>query len=201
MLALATAIYVSNRLWAQGPAGAQQQQQQPKSRIAILNLTYVVKHYKKFQTYQEELKKAVEPFQAKDASLKAEGEKLAKEGQTPTTAAARREQIEARLKQIQREIDDNKTDAQKKLAAQQESQLKTLYMDVRSVAEKYAQSHNYEMILHYNDAVTADDYWSGPNIARKMQAGALMPLYWANGIDISANIVQTLNGPAAAPVK
>ncbi len=195
VLALGTAIYVSSHLAAQQPNAAQQQQQ-PKSRIAILNLTYVVKHYKKFQTYQEELKKMVEPFQAKDTSLKKEGETLTKEGQTPATTADRREKIEQRLKQIAREIEDNKNDAQKKVQQQQEGQLRTLYMDIRGVAEKYAQAHGYEMVLHYNDAVTTEDYWSAPNIARKMQAGALMPLYWTNGIDISSNIVQTLNGGA-----
>jgi len=77
-----------------------------RSRIALINLTYVVKNYEKFKSFQEELKKAVEPFQAKDTSLKAEGDKIAKDAQTPNTTAEKREQIERKLKDIQRAIED-----------------------------------------------------------------------------------------------
>ena len=61
---------------------------------------------------------------------------------------------------------------------------------------------NFELVLHYNDALTNEDYWSPANIMRKMQAGACMPLYAMPGMDISGPIVQTLNASyrPAAPV-
>lgn len=199
VLTLGAGIYLSSQLAAQTPAaggGAPAGMAQPKTRVALLNLTYVIKNYNKFKSFQEELKKTVEPYQAKDTSLKAEGEKLAKEAQAPNTTAEKRDQIEKKLKDLQRQIEDNKNDAQKIVVKKQEEQLKILYMDVRSVVDRYAQAHNFEMVLHYNDAVTPDDYWSPANIARKMQAGALMPMYIANGLDISGPIVTTLNGGA-----
>lgn len=198
MAALTLAIYASNQLWAQ-TSSATSQAPSPKSRVGLLNLTYVIKHYKKFQTFQDEMKKTLDPFQTKDTSMKAEGEKLAKEMQTPATTQQRREEIDRKLKQLQRDIEDNKNDAQKLVVKKQEDQLKILYMDVRGVVEKYAQAHGFEMILHYSDAVTPDDYWSPANIARKMQIGALMPMYFANGVDVSFNIVTTLNGGNSAP--
>ncbi|MFO0928806.1 MAG: OmpH family outer membrane protein [Gemmataceae bacterium] len=189
-LTLGLAIHVSTLL-AQSTSPATATTSSAKSRIAMINLTYVVKNYTKFKTYQEELKKTVDPFQTKDNGLKAQGEKLAKEAQT--ASAERRDQIERQLKELQRQMEDNKNDAQKVVIKKQEDQLKTLYMDVRSVVERYAAAHGYEMVLHYNDATTSEEYWSPQNIARKMQAGALVPMYMGTGIDISANIVSTLN--------
>jgi hypothetical protein len=66
-------------------------------------------------------------------------------------------------------------------------------MDVRAVVERTAQAYGFDMVLHFNDAVTKDEYWSAPNIARKMQAGALMPMYYAGSLDISQTVVTTLN--------
>ncbi|MFO0881310.1 MAG: OmpH family outer membrane protein [Gemmataceae bacterium] len=195
VMALGIAIYASNKLWAQAPASTATA---VKTRVGLLNLTYVIKNYSKFKNFQEELKKTMEPFQAKDSGLKAEGDKIAKDAQTPNATAEKREQIERKLKDIQRAIEDNKVEAQKVLMKKNEEQLKIVYMDVRSVVDRYAQAHGFEMVLHYNDAVTQEEYWSPQNILRKMQAGALMPMYIANGLDISANIVSTLNSSAGA---
>jgi Skp family chaperone for outer membrane proteins len=190
VLTLGLAIFISNKLWAQPATTAAAQ---PKSRVALFNLTYVMKHSKKFQYFQEELKKTVEPFQSKDTMLKKKGEDLAKEAQLPTTKAQRKDEIEKHLKDLQRQIEDNKNDAQKIVVKKQEEQIKTIYMDIMTVVSRIAQSHGYEMVFHYNDALTDEDYLSAPNIARKMQAGALMPIYKANGVDISMHVLDTLN--------
>jgi Skp family chaperone for outer membrane proteins len=192
VVALGAAAYVGT-LWAQTGARPAAPAAEPRTRVALINLTYVIKYYKKFETFQGELKTAVAPYQAKDASYKSEAEKLSKEMADPKTTEDKREADGKRLRELQLLLENNKTDAQKLLAKKQEDQLKILYMDVRSVVERYAQSHNFEMVLHYNDAVTERDYWTPQNIARKMQVGALMPMYSAKGMDISAEIVSTLN--------
>src|SRR5262249_46507016 len=71
--------------------------------------------------------------------------------------------------------------------------MQVLYGDVQAAARRYAQAHDLDLVLHYNDAVDARDYWSGANLARKMQAGALMPLYAAPGMDISKEVIAALN--------
>jgi Skp family chaperone for outer membrane proteins len=203
VMALGVAIYVG-QLWAQtGTRPATSPAAEPKTRIAVFNLSYVVKNYDKFKTFQEEMKTAVAPYQAKDTAYKTEGQKLAAEA-NPTPE--RREQIEKRIVELKRLIDDNKAEANKVLVKKNEEQMRILYMDTRNVVEKVAQSRGFEMVLHFNDAVTSQDYWSAPNIARKFQAGALMPMYYANALDISADIVTTLNAsykttarPAAPP--
>ncbi len=198
--ALGCAIYASNKLWAQSPSPTPSAAPQPKTKIGLVNLSRVVKEYNKFKTFQEELKNTVAPFQAKDTALKTEGDKLAKEAQNPQTPNARRDEINRKLKDIQRQLEDNKTEAEKIIVKKQEEQLVILYRDIRVVVDRYAAAHGFELIFHYNDATTPDEYWSPQNIARKMQAGALMPMHIANGLEISSNIISTLNAqtPASA---
>ena len=198
VVALGTAIYTSSKLWAQTPAAVPSG---TKTKVGVFNLTYVIKNYTKFKSYQDQLKSKVDPFQLRDTAYKTEGEKLAKDAQQPAANAATRDGIEKRLKELQRLIEDNKAEAQKVLVKEQEAQLVTLYKDIRMVVDKFAVSHGYDLIMHYNDVITAEEYWSPPNIARKMQAGAAMPMYMSGTVDISDYVLTTLNassGGAAA---
>jgi Skp family chaperone for outer membrane proteins len=186
-LILGTVLLVGRSWSAAKPAPPR-----PQSRIALLNLTYVIKKYDKFLTFQADLKEAVLPFQTTDAKLKEELEELRKEG-AATADAERLEEIEQKGKEIQRQIEDNKAKANKALSKKQEEQLRILYKDVCQQAEKVAVSRGFEMVLHYNDAITQQDYWSAQNVVRKMQAGALMPMYHVPEVDISKEVVNLLN--------
>src|SRR5262249_13579429 len=122
------ALILAGRSWSDTqPASAPK----PQTRIAVVNYSYVLKNYDKYKTFQEELKKAVEPYQAKDTAFKVEGERLSKEA--PTADAARREEIEKQLGELTKAIESNKSEAQKVLAKKQEEMLKVLYEDVAAV--------------------------------------------------------------------
>jgi Skp family chaperone for outer membrane proteins len=203
MMALSLCILVSHRLGAQStparPAGTP-----ATPKIGLINLTYVVKNYERFKAFNEELKSAVKPYQDNDTNYKKQGEVLAKEAGDQKTSAERREQIERQLTELKRKIEDNQRDAQKALAKKQDDQLKILYMDIHGVVTRYAQAHGYDMVMHFHDALDRDQYWSAANIARKMQVGSLLPMYYAPSLDISGHIVATLNasykgGTASAP--
>jgi Skp family chaperone for outer membrane proteins len=195
---LGVAVYVGT-VWAQN-GGPAQARPAPSTRIALLNLSHVIKSYDKFKSFEEELKTVAQPFQKRGEATKGEADKLAAEKAKQETPAQRKDEIDRRLKELQRIWEDNQTELQKVLVKKQEEQLKILYMDVRSVAERHAQAHNFEMVLHYNDHVKPEDYWSAANIARKMQAGALMPMYYVAGLDISQEVINTLNASyKAAP--
>lgn len=192
-LALCFAIAIAAQLRAQGTAQPKPATPAPTTKVAVMNITYVVNNYDKFKTYKEEIKQAVDPFQKKDAEYKAKGEALAKEAQQPTVTPEKREGIEKQLKDLQRQVEDNKVEAQKAVGKRQEQQLYTLYLDVWTVANKVAQARGYDMILTYNDATEQKEAWSAQNIARKMQLGALFPIYYNPALDVSADVLQTLN--------
>jgi Skp family chaperone for outer membrane proteins len=193
VMALGVAIYVG-KMWAQtGGAHPAPAAAPPQTKIALINLTYVIKKYEKFKAFQEEMKTAAAPFQAKDASFTAEGEKLYKERNLATTTAERKEQIEKQLMELKRKAEDNKAEGTKALGKKQEQGVTTLYLDVYQVAERIAKSRGFEMVLQFNDLIEQTEYWSAQNISRKLQTAACTPMYYNAGLDISSDVVTTLN--------
>jgi Skp family chaperone for outer membrane proteins len=201
-------IICAGRLTAQSggtaPAAAT-----PTTRIALLNMTYVMKWYGKFTTYQNELKQLLQPAQDKDKGLRAQADQLMKEVAKPGTTQADQEKMQKDLKEIKRAIEDNDLAARALLTKRSDEQMKVLYLDVVEAASRYARAHNFELVLHYNDAITREDFLGPANIGRKLQNGALMPLYAVQGLDISKEVVENLNyamgqntngtAPGAAP--
>ncbi len=105
-------------------------------------------------------------------------------------------EIEKKLKQLKRDLEDNTTDAKNGLTKKSDDMVVILYKEVHSAAQRYAKAHDLELVLHYNDADDKTEpasFWSSANVARKMQAGACVPLYIAPGMDISLEIVAAMN--------
>jgi Skp family chaperone for outer membrane proteins len=192
LLALATAAYVGGRLRAQ-PGTAPAAAPEPRTRIALINLLYVLEKYERGQALQSELKKTAEPFQAKETGKAAERETLVKEAQSPKCTPERREQIEKQVKLIDRERQDNKADYDSALAKKGDEALKILFREIQDAATRYAQAHNFELVLHFNDATTAERYYSPAMIQRKLTPAVCMPLYAVPGMDISQQVVNDLN--------
>jgi Skp family chaperone for outer membrane proteins len=167
-----------------------------RTRIALLNLTYVIKNYDKYKHFQEEIKGIIEPFQARDTELRKQADTLRKKAeeltrqQGPTT---QRDELERQAKDIQRKLEDNSAEAKLQLGKRTDDEMKLLFSDVYEAASRYATSHDFELVLHYNDAVTPEDFMSAQNIARKLNTGALMPFYWMRSMDISVDLVNMLN--------
>ncbi len=193
VLALGALVY-GGRMWVQAaPLPARKAEKAPQTRIALLNLTYVLKNYQKFVKFQEEMKEAIDPFGKRDRELKEKVEELAKQLQDEKLPQKQRGEVEKKRKQLQKEIEDNQAAAKEFLGKKGDEQMKILYMDIAGVCERHAKAHGIDLVLHYNDATTNEDLLSPQNIARKLQAGTLMPVYAAEGLDISKDIVEALN--------
>src|SRR5262249_43272033 len=141
----------------------------------------------------EQLKHDAEPYELKNKTKTAERDALSKQMSDPSTPADKRDGMQKQIVDITREIEDNKRDAQKAITKKQTDMLKIVYGDVQDAAIRYARAHNFEMVLHYNDMITREDYTSVGNIVRKMEQSACIPLYWAPGMDISMQVVESLN--------
>jgi Skp family chaperone for outer membrane proteins len=165
----------------------------PRTRIGLVNMTYVTKNYGKFLTYQKELKKILEPFTEKDKGLRAKAEQLGKQMADPATPEADREKLADEVKKLQREMEGNNQEARAILSRRSNEQMKTIYEDVVNAAARYAHAHELDLVLHYNDGVTHQERFNPINIGRKLQNGALTPLYVARGLDISKDLVEQLN--------
>ncbi len=174
----------------------------PRTRIAFLNLTYVIKNYSKYQQFQIEIKGIVEPYQKRDAELRSQLEEVRKQAENPSIVPAKgedrdenekKEELDEKAKKIQRELEENAAKIKKMLGKRSDKEMKDMYSDVMEATQRYANSHDLDLVLHYNDAVTHEDFLSAQNIARKLNTGALMPLYWNPSMDISQDLVAILN--------
>jgi len=176
----------------------------PRTRIALLNLTYVIKNYDKYRDFQVEIKEIVEPFQRKDAhlrrqleKLRAEAEKLSADGsnsgQNADLLAEQRNALEIKAKQLQRQMEDNGLAIKMKLGKRSDEEMKILFRDVDEAVKRYAANHDLDLVLHYNDALTPNDYYSPRNIARKLNSTTLLPLTFAPAMNISKDISELLN--------
>ena len=91
--------------------------------------------------------------------------------------ADKREALEKEVKRLQREIQEKTEDARVALDKKQGETIVLVYRELDEAVRTYARQSNLELVLHYNDAVLESDKNSATNIARKMTAGACMPMY------------------------
>jgi Skp family chaperone for outer membrane proteins len=198
VLALGLAGYFGSHLRAQqaGGAGAPAYAE-PRTRIALLNLAYVIKNYKKTETFQGEIKAEIKLYEKRLQEKQALAEQTAKHGNEPTTPQTQKEADAAELVKLKREIEDLNNEAKKVFAKKGDEQMVILYREIQDAAQRYAMAHNFDLVLHYIDATTQQDYYSSSSIARKLGTPACMPMYQAPGLDISREVVMALNASYA----
>ena len=193
VLAMA-ALLGLGRLWAESK---QKKPAPPRTRMALVNLSYVLKNYTRYKHFQEDVRSSVKPFEDRDKKLRGQLEKLMaqlkKQREDAAIVPAKAEDIEEKAKKLQREIEDNQIKARRALSKKNEEDMRTLFQDVERAAKRYAAAHDIDVVLHYNDAATQEEYYSPQNIARKLNSGALMPLYCVSGINISKKLVPLMN--------
>jgi RNA polymerase sigma factor (sigma-70 family) len=209
---LATVLGLGFGLWGGRPAAADTPERQredpakpaaePRTRIALINLSYVIKHCDEFKAYQGSVQKQVAFFQEREKVSRARIDDLKKELAAPGLSAFRRDGLEMDLKSEQRKMQDDQEEAKRKLTRLSDEQTVALYKKVREAAERYARAHDFDLVLHYSDATPDEqDYASPQNVTRKLQAGACLPLYWKAEIDISKAVVGVLNAAHRGPPK
>jgi Skp family chaperone for outer membrane proteins len=205
VVTLGLALYAGSRLWAQQagyPAGADHTAAAPTMRLRLVNLQYVIKNYKRTDVLRAEHTELFKQYDAQIKVLKDTIDARTKQMQDPQFAD-KREAFEKEIKRLQREMADKTEEARTALDKKQGDLIVLVYKEVDDAVRTYARQTGIELVLHYNDAVLDTDRNSAVNIARKMSAGACMPMYMLPTLDISQEIVNALNAKypaqAAAP--
>jgi Skp family chaperone for outer membrane proteins len=166
---------------------------EPRTRVAIINLLYVLKNYKKYDAFQAEMKDTFKRYDDQVRTMQLKIEALAKHAQDPKTTPEQREADEKEATNLKRQIEDINKETKVTLGKKSDDQMVILFREVQDAATRYAMAHNFDMVLHYTDAAVTADYYTAQNIARKIQSGGLMPLYWTRELDISYEVVNALN--------
>jgi len=172
------------------------------SKVAVLNLSYVMKNCKKWDRFQSDYKGKIEAFDKKLRPLKDHLDEWSKElGKLDVTAVDEKAEIEKKSRKTQQTIQDLGEEFKKTLADFEGATLTSLYNDVKNMAKRYAKSKGIELVMHFNDGTTEEEANTAQNIGRKMGHGALFPIYVGPGMDIGDEILELLNGEKAADLK
>jgi len=160
------------------------------SRIALINLSHVLKNYQKAVAFNNEMKDLITPLVQKQKGKAAQYEALVKEAQAKPD---QREVYEKQLRNLKRDLEDGGNEAELSIQRKQNDMLVTLFKEIQEACQRVAMAQGYDLVLHYNDATTSQEYWSFGNISRKLQAGACMPLHYGPGVEITNEVVNALN--------
>ena len=185
-VAAAAALVYVGTLWAEQPAVASAVPSRPaaapRTKIALLNLTYVISYYEKYKAYKDDMKKQAQPYEDMIKGKQAEIEALRKEA-TNTAASARRGPPPG-----DREADEGGPARHRRRQQRRQAEARQAGVGSRwscctrkcsRPQPSYAASHDFDMVLQYNEPLEPKDYYSPANIERKMGAGALIPLYYS----------------------
>jgi Skp family chaperone for outer membrane proteins len=206
LAALGVVAYIGSHLSAQAPSTAAPPAQ---TRIAVVNLLNVIKGYGKAKFYDGELEEARKPYVAKAEELKQAlvswQNYLADPKNAPQLTDDKKQEGEKNIVNIKRQLEDLDKEARKALSKKREQQVVQLYKEIDEHVKRYAVANGFHLVLSYFEPVTSADLFSGANITRKLEGmsmgGSCNPMYYADGMDISGPIIESLNrayGGAAA---
>ncbi|HVS40536.1 MAG TPA: OmpH family outer membrane protein [Gemmataceae bacterium] len=185
-------LVIAGRLWAQEkkmPPVA------PETKIGLVNLTHVISNCDKYKAYKAAMEAEVQPFQAEIKGRQALMENLRKEASDAEhpVSEKRRQEIETQLKNEQQAIEAVNGHAKAKLTKQASDEIVLICKDVEAASTRYAKAHDLDLVLQFNEPLDPKDLFSPANVERKMGASAMIPLYSAEGMDISKDILEILN--------
>jgi len=191
VVTLGVALYVGGRLTAD-PGAPAEAAPPPTMRVRMVNLSHVIKNYKRTEALRAEHTQLFTQYDNQINETKKLIEARTKQMQDPQYAD-KREAFEKEIKRLNRELADKTEEARQALDKKQGDLIVLVYKEVDEAVRTFARQSNIELVLHYNDAVLESDRMSAANIARKMSAGACMPMYMNPALDISQEIVNVLN--------
>jgi Skp family chaperone for outer membrane proteins len=174
-------------------AGGQPGAQQPRMRVAVINLQEVIKNYAKWQAFEKQYKERVGQYDAAFEKMKADGVKINTDLSKLPPDAKEREGLEQKLRELDYQVKSMSDHAKKELGKLRDDNSVLIYRDVEEAVKVYARSNDIEMVMHFNDAITPADLYHPVNIQRKLQTGACMPMFMHPGMNITDAITQMLN--------
>ncbi len=189
MLSLGVAAYFGSRLVGQTPAARPAATAQ--TRIAMLNLRWVIKNYAKYQSFIDQMKREEEGYLKQLQAKQTQIETKAKDAEK--LSPQEREKVEIEVRNIQRDMEDIKLKARKDVTLKSNEEMVKVYREVRDAAYRHAQSQGYDLVLHFEGPADPKEIDSPALVTRNMNAGGCVPLYWNPSLDISGHVLNAIN--------
>jgi Skp family chaperone for outer membrane proteins len=166
------------------------------TRIAVVNVGTVFTKYEKAKAFKEELQTIIKPYKDKADGWRKEMISYQEMIQKSQFDKYKKEDLEKAILDRKRALEDMDRDVRNLVGKKQEDQLVQLWKEVNHGIQLYAKTRGFQIVLGYGDPMDPKEWDTFPNINRKMQGmdlGGVCPLYIADGIDISMDVVTSLN--------
>ncbi len=119
-------------------------------KVALIDMAYVFKNYKKFEVLREDLKEEIAASEA-EAKAKAEAvQKLQQKMKTFAEGSAEFTATEGQLAQASAEFEAFRRAAQREFLKKESQIYHTVYLEVTDSVAKYAKYYNYTLVLRFN---------------------------------------------------
>jgi Skp family chaperone for outer membrane proteins len=197
LAALAAAAYFGNQLRAQqGPAAGAAPTASGGTRIAIVNIGTVFAKYEKAKAIKDEMQTTLKPYKDKADKWRAEMIQYQEFITKKQFDKYKEEDLQKAILERKRAMEDLDRELRPVIGKKQEEQLVQLWKEVNQHITRYGSSQGFHIVMGYGDPVDPKELDTFPNINRKMQGmdlGGVCPLYVANGLDITNDVVLSLN--------
>jgi Skp family chaperone for outer membrane proteins len=181
----------------------------PATKIGVVNVGTVFTKYEKAAAFKDQLQTTIKPFKDKADVWRAEMIKYQDFIQKQDFKQYKKEDLEKAILDRKRALEDMDREVRNLIGKQQEDQLVQLWKEVTAHIKLYGKTRGFQVVLGFGDPMKAEEMDTFANINRKMQGmdlGAACPLYVADGLDVSEDVVTSLNAayrqnrPATPPV-
>jgi Skp family chaperone for outer membrane proteins len=144
--------------------------------------------------FKAQFDKDAQIYQDRAKAVQAKMELYKKEVNLPGKSDAEKENIQKEMVRLQRELEDISNEAKANLGKKADDETVQAYKEIQDMASRYAAARGYDLVLTYNDFPAGDPGVFQPaNVSRKMQTPPLLPLYVSPGMDITNEVLGTLN--------
>jgi len=168
----------------------------PATKIGVVNVGTVFTKYKKAAIFKDDLQRTIKPFKDKADGWRAEMIKYQDLITKQDFKQFKKEDLEKAILDRKRALEDMDREVRNLIGGQQEQQLVQLWKEVTTHIKLYGKTRGFQVVLGFGDPMETKDLDTFANINRKMQGmdlGGLCPLYIADGLDVSEDVVASLN--------
>jgi Skp family chaperone for outer membrane proteins len=190
--ALAAVAYGCTSLLAQ--AGGQAAP--PATKLGVVNVGTVFTKYEKAKLFKDQLQTTIKPFKDKADAWRGEMIKYQDLITKQDFKQYKKEDLDKAILDRKRALEDMDREVRNLIGKQQEDQLVQLWKEVTTHIKLYGKTRGFQVVLGFGDPMEAKEMDTFANINRKMQGmdlGAACPLYVADGLDVSEDLVVSLN--------
>jgi Skp family chaperone for outer membrane proteins len=200
-LAAVAAAYVNGQSRAQIVAPAMAI---TATKVGVINIGFVYSHYERVKTLKMEMDEDVAPYKKKKTIL----DKTIVEWRDmlsspdPKITSQVREEAREKLIEAQRHLEDLERQVKNEVLKKAEDQVVVLHKEINDTIKTFAAAHGYHMILAYGEPeVPLAPLAQFQRYTRVVDQGGITHAYSHQDIDVSREVVKTLNSKFRARVK